>query len=109
MNSGLADVHNLAYKLSLVLKGQAGDSLLDTYEADRRHVALVNSMQSVKNGKKIFALLKTLGIEEDDLIEARKSLYANLQNPAKMNTIDQGVEEQREHFDNVRQSLYWMS
>lgn len=100
LNSGLADVHNLAYKLALVLKGKGSDSLLDTYESDRRHVAVVNSMQSVKNGKKIFKLLKTLGIG-DDVMAARKNLYTNIQDPEKMKVIDQGIEEQREHFDNV--------
>ncbi|KIW23324.1 uncharacterized protein PV07_11532 [Cladophialophora immunda] len=100
LNSGLADVHNLAYKLALVLAGRAGDALLDTYESERRHVAVVNSMQSVKNGKKIFALLKTLGIG-DDLVTARRNLYANIKDPQKMKVIDQGVEEQREHFDNL--------
>lgn len=100
LNSGLGDVHNLAYKLAFVLRDEARDGLLDSYEAERRHVALVNSMQSVKNGKKIFALLKTLGIG-DDVLTARKNLYANIQDPEKMKIIDQGVEEQREHFDNV--------
>ncbi|KAJ9610537.1 hypothetical protein H2200_005314 [Cladophialophora chaetospira] len=100
LNSGLADVHNLAYKISFVLNGQAGESLLNTYEADRRHVAIVNSMQSVKNGQQIFGLLKTLGLGED-LVAARKNLYANIKDPAKMKAIDQGVEGQREHFDNL--------
>ncbi len=100
MVAGLADVHNLAYKISFVLKGQAGDSLLDTYDAERRHVAIVNSMQSVKNGQQIFGLLKTLGIGED-LVAARKNLYTNIKDPEKMKAIDEGVEGQREHFDNV--------
>lgn len=61
LNSGLADVHNLAFKIAAVCDGVASDSLLDTYNADRRHVAEVNSLQSVKNGQKIFGLLKSLG------------------------------------------------
>jgi hypothetical protein len=90
--------------VALVLQGQAGDDLLDTYEAERRHVAIVNSMQSVKNGKKIFGLLKTLGLG-DDLLAARENLYASLKDPAKVKLIDEGVEDQREHFDNVRTYL----
>ncbi|MFO1399656.1 MAG: FAD-dependent monooxygenase [Steroidobacteraceae bacterium] len=35
-NTGVADVHNLAWKLALVLAGAAGDALLDTYDAERR-------------------------------------------------------------------------
>ena len=34
-NAGIHDVHNLAWKLALVLKGQSGEDLLDTYEAER--------------------------------------------------------------------------
>jgi len=61
---------------------------------------VVNSMQSVKNGKKIFSLLKTLGIA-GDLAAARRNLYAYIQDPEKMKVIDEGIEEQREHFDNL--------
>lgn len=38
-NTGIADAHNLAWKLAAVLKGQAGDLLLDTYEDERHPVA----------------------------------------------------------------------
>jgi hypothetical protein len=100
LNSGLADVHNLAYKLNAVLKGHAADSLLDTYQSERRHVAVVNAMQSVKNGKAIFALLKTMGIGED-LKQARTNMFSALQDPGKRAEIDEGIEQQREHFDNV--------
>src|SRR5712691_4786081 len=39
MNTGLQDAYNLAWKLALVVKGQADDALLDTYEAERIPVA----------------------------------------------------------------------
>jgi len=35
LNTGIQDVHNLAWKLAEVLAGRAGDPLLDTYEAER--------------------------------------------------------------------------
>ncbi|MGO2769100.1 bifunctional 3-(3-hydroxy-phenyl)propionate/3-hydroxycinnamic acid hydroxylase [Pseudomonas taetrolens] len=35
-NSGMRDASNLAWKLSLVIKGLAADSLLDSYELERR-------------------------------------------------------------------------
>lgn len=102
LNSGLGDVHNLAFKLAYVLKGSASRSLLDSYESERRHVAVVNSLQSVKNGKKIFRLLKTLGTEgASDLQEARERLFAAIKDPEKQKDISEGIEEQREHFDNL--------
>ncbi|MDR8408249.1 FAD-dependent monooxygenase [Nonomuraea sp. 3-1Str] len=39
-NSAVQDAHNLAWKLAAVLEGRASDALLDTYEAERRPVAL---------------------------------------------------------------------
>lgn len=38
MNVGLQDAMNLGWKLAAVLKGEAPDTLLDTYEAERRPV-----------------------------------------------------------------------
>jgi len=43
LNSGIQDAHNLAWKLAAVLKGQAGDGLLDSYEQERRPVAARNT------------------------------------------------------------------
>ena len=45
MNTGLQDAYNLAWKLALVVKGQAEVALLDTYEEERVPVArmLLNS------------------------------------------------------------------
>jgi 2-polyprenyl-6-methoxyphenol hydroxylase-like FAD-dependent oxidoreductase len=37
-NTGIHDAHNLAWKLAMVLKGQAAPALLDTYDAERRPV-----------------------------------------------------------------------
>ncbi|WP_448627168.1 FAD-dependent monooxygenase [Geodermatophilus sp. URMC 64] len=37
-NTGVADAHNLAWKLAMVTRGVAGRGLLDTYDAERRPV-----------------------------------------------------------------------
>ncbi|OBK24991.1 FAD-dependent monooxygenase [Mycobacterium asiaticum] len=39
MNTGMQDAYNLAWKLAAVIQGEAGDSLLDSYEAERLPVA----------------------------------------------------------------------
>ncbi|WP_394824864.1 FAD-dependent monooxygenase [Pendulispora albinea] len=38
-NTGIHDAHNLAWKLSAVLSGQAGPALLDSYDRERRPIA----------------------------------------------------------------------
>jgi putative polyketide hydroxylase len=37
-NTGIADAHNLAWKLAAVCSGEAGDTLLDTYESERQPI-----------------------------------------------------------------------
>ncbi|MBT2321824.1 FAD-dependent oxidoreductase [Variovorax paradoxus] len=39
MNTGLQDAYNLAWKLALVVDGEAGETLLDSYEAERLPIA----------------------------------------------------------------------
>lgn len=102
LNSGIADVHNLAYKIAAVQQGWGGKALLESYGAERRHVAEVNSKQSVKNGKKIFSFLKAIGAAGiDDVEETRRNLYKTVRDPTKQDMIRNHVEGQREHFDNV--------
>lgn len=42
LNTGIQDAHNLAWKLAAVLTGRAPDSLIDTYEAERRPIGRHN-------------------------------------------------------------------
>jgi 2-polyprenyl-6-methoxyphenol hydroxylase-like FAD-dependent oxidoreductase len=44
-NTGIHDVHNLAWKLAAVLSGKSSPELLDTYNAERRPVALLRHDQ----------------------------------------------------------------
>lgn len=41
MNTGLQDAYNLAWKLALVCRGHCQEKLLDSYEAERRPLALM--------------------------------------------------------------------
>lgn len=38
MNTGIQDVHNLAWKLASLVKGIAPSSILETYEMERKPV-----------------------------------------------------------------------
>jgi putative polyketide hydroxylase len=44
-NTGIADTFNLAWKLAAVLSGQSKDSLLDSYEEERRPIAWMRFRQ----------------------------------------------------------------
>lgn len=58
MNTGLQDIHNLCWKLAAVLGGWGDASLLDTYDVERRPIALYNAAEAVRN-------LKTL-VDKDE-------------------------------------------
>lgn len=49
LTSAIHDVSNLSWKLAAVLAGRAGDSLLDTYEAERKPVDQNNIDKSIAN------------------------------------------------------------
>ena len=48
-NSAFEDADNLAWKLALVIKGVAGDELLETYSAERVYAARENLRQGMKS------------------------------------------------------------
>jgi putative polyketide hydroxylase len=51
MNAGIADVHNLCWKLAGVLHGWAGSRLLETYEPERQPAAHQTLRQAVANSQ----------------------------------------------------------
>jgi 2-polyprenyl-6-methoxyphenol hydroxylase-like FAD-dependent oxidoreductase len=53
MNTGLQDAYNLAWKLALVAQGRADERLLDSYNDERRRIAL----NLVRSTDRAFALL----------------------------------------------------
>ncbi len=67
LNTGVADAHNLAWKLSAVLKAEADEQLLDSYEAERRPVALVNCEESRANYERLFDIAAAFGLPRNSL------------------------------------------
>jgi len=63
MNTGLQSAHNLAWKLAAVLRG-APDTLLDTYDAERRGHVMRTFEASANLGSEIFEILEA-GFAED--------------------------------------------
>ena len=52
MNTGIQDAYNLAWKLALVIKGQAGLALLDTYNEER----VANAQRLLESTDRMFEL-----------------------------------------------------
>jgi 2,4-dichlorophenol 6-monooxygenase len=63
LTSAVQDVHNLSWKLAAVLGGYASESLLDTYEPERRAVDALNVQRSMENAAAHLALGPLLGLD----------------------------------------------
>lgn len=50
MNTAIHGAHNLGWKLAWVLRGWAGEALLDSYEAERRPIGTENVLRSLRLG-----------------------------------------------------------
>jgi 3-(3-hydroxy-phenyl)propionate hydroxylase len=48
MNAGVRDAYNLGWKLDAVLRGQAGEALLDSYERERRPHAAAMTREGIR-------------------------------------------------------------
>jgi 2-polyprenyl-6-methoxyphenol hydroxylase-like FAD-dependent oxidoreductase len=62
LNAGIADVHNLAWKLAWVLSTRADDVLLNSYELERRPVGVHATADSVANFDGLLDVLAALGL-----------------------------------------------
>ena len=62
LNSGIQDVHNLAWKLAAVLSGRAHDGLLDTYQAERRPVSKHNIEWAMSGAAHHQVIMDAVGI-----------------------------------------------
>ena len=83
LNTGVQDAHNLAWKLAAVEAGWAPESLLDSYDTERRPIARVNADVSGRNAAKLFEVYQALGTPGDDQRDRLRS----------------AIENQAEHFD----------
>jgi 2-polyprenyl-6-methoxyphenol hydroxylase-like FAD-dependent oxidoreductase len=101
LNSGIGDVHNLCWKIAAVSHGWANHGLLTTYDSERRRIAEVNSIQSVKNGQKIYGLIKDLSFSGTTTELGWESLRKSLQDAAQRQEMLKRIQERSENFDNV--------
>ncbi|WP_322047242.1 FAD-dependent monooxygenase [Paraburkholderia sp. J67] len=61
LNTAVQDSYNLCWKIAAVLKGQAGESLLDTYESERRPVARATVDSAYENWQNAWRIAASFG------------------------------------------------
>ena len=61
-NTCIQDAYNLCWKLALVLRGQAGSALLQTYNEERQPVAKQIVLRANQSMKSLFALPQAFGL-----------------------------------------------
>jgi putative polyketide hydroxylase len=102
MNTGVGDVHNLAWKLALVLDGIANENLLESYEVERQPVAQINIDQSLVNAMKMAnSGLSGMASHQSDLAQ----MLAGPDAPIAEEKIRSIIPNLREHFDYVGQTF----
>ncbi|MER7797140.1 FAD-dependent oxidoreductase [Microbacterium sp. NPDC096154] len=69
LNGGIQDAGNLAWKLAAVLDGRAPESLLDSYQQERRPVAAFYTAHSLENANRHPPIAEALGFSDDRSIE----------------------------------------
>jgi 2,4-dichlorophenol 6-monooxygenase len=98
MNSGIADSHNLAWKIHAVEKGWAADNFLDTFSSERSAVARAYAKHSALNEEKTFKMVSLIpgpDVTTDDMW-ANESLRKEIQD---------AIKDQKEHFDSLNMVL----
>jgi 2-polyprenyl-6-methoxyphenol hydroxylase-like FAD-dependent oxidoreductase len=111
MNTGIQDAHNLAWKLAAVVRGTAGEALLDTYETERRPVAATNSDQSLRNAMRMFEVDAALGYSTLAPVDPAADMSGSsplvdygldgdsAEAAAKRRNVGDVIQSQAEHFD----------
>lgn len=98
LNTGVADAHNLVWKIAAVEAGWADPSILDTYEAERRPVARFNCDQSLANAFKLIEVPIAFGFT-DDPDESARVLADVLADPVRRAEVETAIAGQAIHFD----------
>ena len=98
LNTGVADAHNLVWKLAAVERGWAPAGLLDSYGAERRPVACMNADKSLENALGMIDVFVACGIAGTPE-ESRAAFDAALSSEEGRAAIAAATEGQGEHFD----------
>lgn len=84
LNSGIQDAHNIAWKLALVVKGQAPQTLLDSFETERRPVVTWNAEWAMQAMANAFVLMAALGAVPGETEEQTTRRFKLLMSDTRM-------------------------
>jgi len=129
MNSGIGDAHNLGWKIAQCIYSHSKNSLLNSYENERRPVAENNAKESLENYEKLFDVFESIGVPKDGaeklakfkaskLIKllptflnerliailqsvAKAKIKGAIKSPKKNKKILSTIKEQIPHFDRI--------
>ena len=122
LNTGIADAHNLAWKIAAVERHLAPPTFLDTYEEERQAIAHVNADQSAVNRQQIGVLQEAVGTASksyqpvaqltnghgndaspsaEERATFTQQLNKRMADPISRAVIDEAMELQRDHFDSL--------
>ena len=96
LNTGIQDIHALAWRLNAIEKGWANASLLESYAFERVPVAQNNAEQSLRNAGKLLAIPAALGTLEE---ASTTRMQATLDSPEGRTRVEESIADQAEHFD----------
>lgn len=89
-NTSVQDAYNLAWKLSLVVRGVADPSLLDTYDAERAPIGKQIVERANKSGAEFAPIYEALGLDE---AETPEQMRANME--ARKQDTPEAAEQRR--------------
>lgn len=98
LNSGVQDIHDLAWRIAAVEEGWAKPGLFDSYEPERRPVARANADNSLQNATRLFEIPQALGFAEDRTTERMRTTLADPEGRAR---VEAAIANQAEHFDTL--------
>jgi 2,4-dichlorophenol 6-monooxygenase len=103
LNTAIQDTHNLAWKLAMVIKGQASPALLDSYEAERRPVGANNVNWAMFTFQNHMAIDAGIGLIPGAPIEFNREAFRKLfadtgDGAARRQRLEEIIRTQRAEF-----------
>ncbi|MFE0020335.1 FAD-dependent monooxygenase [Amycolatopsis sp. NPDC059021] len=103
-NTGMQDAYNLAWKLAMVVRGQAGDELLDSYQTERKPVASAVLEQTMQSLRYMDPMITALGVQPDQSAEEMWERIAELsaateRGRARRRELREAVRLQQYHYN----------